>query len=100
MNPKTEFTYKVGDNLTYAYPHGGVVHWYPLREYNIKAILSIPQRMPKELRVGPTFIGNTEVYVVPSDGKKHRVFAICSSCGKHVPAGRLAQHRKNTRYHA
>lgn len=45
----------------------------------------------------PKLIGNTVVRVKPKNpkgGKSHRAMAICATCGREVPAGRLHQHQK------
>ncbi len=44
---------------------------------------------------GPVDVDGTSVYIVPKTPGQFRIrtIAVCS-CGKHVPAGRLFQHRK------
>lgn len=45
--------------------------------------------------LAPRDVQGTQIYVTAArnDGRrKHRVFAICP-CGRHVPAGRMSQHK-------
>lgn len=73
---------------------------WQLREHTLKQLLGLPAKLPADLTLEPTLVGDTLVYVKAGiaggrrSAGKHRVYAICNDCGKHVPAGRLHQHRK------
>ena len=79
---------RIGPHLTIE----GRPRWQ-ISERTLKDALDIGHKMPRDFELDATLVGNTLVYVKPSNGGKHRVFAICADCGKHVPAGRLHQHR-------
>jgi hypothetical protein len=74
---------------------------YPLSSSELKKELGLPPKLPKGALLGAQ-VGDTKVYVIsqetarimnPGVIRPHRVIAICE-CGKHVPAGKLQQHRK------
>lgn len=74
-------------------------HWQMYRALGLKVTDHLPSEgMPeREVTVRYNNDGSPEltlpVYVKPPQNGKHRVIAICN-CGKHVPFGRLGQHRK------
>lgn len=53
-------------------------------------------KMPSDFTLPITMVGDTQVYITASKQPRwgHRVMAICNDCGKHVPAGRMHQHKK------
>lgn len=56
--------------------------------------LSPKAKFPPE-GLPPRDVQGFQVYVTPARGdgrRKHRVFAVCT-CGTHVPAGRMHQHK-------
>lgn len=70
------------------------------RRLGLKPTAPIPKDYTTFLQ--PQDIDGVQVYVIKppvEGGRKHRVWCICPDCGKHVPAGRLQQHRKNTKGH-
>lgn len=71
-------------------------------QHHIKRRLGIPEKMPADYTLEPTFInvadGNdpeiiTEVWIVPRSPKQfHRVMVRCPGCGSEMSMGRLNQH--------
>jgi len=64
--------------------------------YEVKALLGLSPaaHFPAD-GLAPRDIQGAQIYVTAArnDGRrKHRVFAICP-CGRHVPAGRMFQHK-------
>lgn len=77
----------------------------PLREYELKEVMGLSKKLPKDgkFQNEKFFVGDTRVFLLsaeqakerrPRKNRPHRIFAICNSCEKEVPAGRLNQHRK------
>ena len=84
---------RIGPHLTIE----GRPRWQ-ISERTLKDALDIGHKV-QDFELDATLVGNTLVYVKPSNGGKHRVFAICADCGKHVPAGRLHQHHRHPQAH-
>ena len=83
---------KLGPNLTLlSHPT------WPASHSDLKRALGLHPnlKMPAEMTMPLTLVGDTMVYIAASHGNRgHRVRAICNICGHDCAAGRLHQHRK------
>ena len=82
----------------YCGPHAGETEIVPRKagadEVKVLLGLSPAAHFPAD-GLAPRDIQGAQIYVTAArnDGRrKHRVFAICP-CGRHVPAGRMFQHK-------
>lgn len=89
-------------HLTKPYECKSGTYLLPIHTEELRRMLGLPKKLTVS-GLNPTKIGDTYVYVLsqeearqqnPKSSRPHRIIAICS-CGEHVPAGRLQQHRKS-----